>query len=387
MTDSPDHKQALQSLVADVLEHVTYLRELGVSLVNAEHLTSTETTVDAEVQKASPRSERPERDAVKSPLPPSLTRHANEAARRASLPPSPSSSSPPSSPLPPLSSLSSLPAPPASSDAARSARVVLPQAPRPSSTSPSPTQSENTVMPNKNNQGQTNNVKPLPQDTLFGEIKPADTESLPRTDETLDDIRRDIGDCTRCPLFEGRNQIVHSEGNNRARLMFVGEAPGADEDASGHPFVGRAGQLLSKIIEAIGLKREDVFIGNVNRCRPPQNRTPTGDEAKTCKPFLMREIAIVQPDVVVVMGNTALHNLLDTKEGITKVRGTFRDYKGVKVMPTFHPAYLLRDPSKKRETWEDMKTVRDYLQKNPRRNDLPEAEAQTELGLERRDAQ
>lgn len=243
-------------------------------------------------------------------------------------------------------------------------------------------------MPTKNNQGQTKDFKPtIPQETLFGEIKPADTESLPRTDETLDDIRRDIGDCTRCPLYAGRTQVVHSEGNTRARLMFIGEAPGADEDASGHPFVGRAGQLLNKIIEAIGLKREDVFIGNVNRCRPPQNRTPTSDEAKTCKPFLMREIAIVQPDVVVVLGNTAFHNLLDTKDGITKARGTFRDYKGVKVMPTFHPAYLLRDPSKKRETWEDMKTVRDYLQKNPRQTQQPEAQAQNELGLEQRDAQ
>jgi len=143
--------------------------------------------------------------------------------------------------------------------------------------------------------------------------------------------------------------------------MFVGEAPGADEDAQGRPFVGRAGQLLNKIIEAIGMKREDVFIGNVNRCRPANNRTPTSAEAAVCKPFLLREIAIVRPDVIVVLGNTAMKNLLDTKEGITKVRGQFQDYKGIKVMPTFHPAYLLRDPSKKRETWDDMKKVRDYL--------------------------
>jgi DNA polymerase len=149
--------------------------------------------------------------------------------------------------------------------------------------------------------------------------------------------------------------------------MFIGEAPGADEDASGKPFIGRAGQLLNKIIEAIGMKREDVFIGNVNRCRPPQNRTPTPAEAKTCKPFLLREIAIVQPQVLVVLGNTAMKNLLDTKEGITKLRGEFQDYRGIKVMPTFHPAYLLRDPSKKRETWDDMKKVREYLQKNPRK--------------------
>jgi DNA polymerase len=162
-------------------------------------------------------------------------------------------------------------------------------------------------------------------------------------------------------LFEGRTQIVHTTGNYDADLMFVGEAPGADEDAKGEPFVGRAGQLLNKIIEAIGMTRSEVAIGNINRCRPPGNRTPTLPEAHTCRPFLWREIAVIRPKVIVVLGNTALHNLLDTKVGITKVRGKFQDYYGVKVMPTFHPAYLLRDPNKKRETWEDMKMVRDYL--------------------------
>ena len=205
---------------------------------------------------------------------------------------------------------------------------------------------------------------PPPQETLFGEITPQDEASLPRSNETLEDIWADITpQCMRCPLCcQGRTQVVNSEGNPRARLMFVGEAPGADEDAQGHPFIGRAGQLLNKMIEAMGLKREDVFIGNVNRCRPPQNRTPSPAEAKTCKPFLLREIAIVQPEVIVVLGNTAMKNLLDTKEGITKLRGQFQDYNGIKVMPTFHPAYLLRDPSKKREAWEDLKTTRDYLQ-------------------------
>jgi DNA polymerase len=202
---------------------------------------------------------------------------------------------------------------------------------------------------------------PAPMETLFGTITPKDEASLPRVDETIEDIWNDIGECTRCPLSASRTHVVHSEGNRRAQLMFVGEAPGANEDEQARPFVGRAGQLLNKIIEAIGLKREDVFIGNVNRCRPPQNRTPTLAEAATCKPFLLREIAIVQPKVIVVLGNTAMRNLLETKEGITKVRGQFQDYKGIKVMPTFHPAYLLRDPSKKRETWEDMKKVREYL--------------------------
>lgn len=176
-------------------------------------------------------------------------------------------------------------------------------------------------------------------------------------------IRDELGDCTRCKLSGGRKQIVYGVGNPNAKLMFVGEAPGADEDAKGEPFVGRAGQLLNKIIEAIGMKREDVFIGNINRCRPPGNRTPTLPEAHTCRPFLLREIAVVRPKIIVVMGNTACQNLLDTKVGISKIRGTFQDYFGVKVMPTFHPAYLLRDPSKKRETWEDMKKVREELNK------------------------
>jgi len=193
--------------------------------------------------------------------------------------------------------------------------------------------------------------------SLFGDM----TQTLPESTETIEDIRADIGNCTRCPLWEGRTKIVHTTGNFSADLLFVGEAPGANEDAEGVPFVGKAGQLLNKIIESIGLKREQVLVGNVNRCRPPQNRTPTLAEAHTCRPFLWREIAVVRPKVIVVLGNTATQNLLDTKIGITKLRGEFQDYHGVKVMPTFHPAYLLRDPSKKRETWEDMKKVRDFL--------------------------
>lgn len=204
-------------------------------------------------------------------------------------------------------------------------------------------------------------------DSLFGILSPA-SQKLEKTTETFEEIWADIGDCTRCPLHQCRTNIVHTEGNRHARLMFIGEAPGADEDAQARPFVGRAGQLLTKIIEAIGLKREDVLIGNVNRCRPPGNRPPTEEEATMCKPFLLREIASVQPEVIVVMGNTATRNLLHAKLGITKLRGEFQDYHGVKVMPTFHPAYLLRDPSKKKETWQDLKKVRDYLETIAKRN-------------------
>jgi DNA polymerase len=185
---------------------------------------------------------------------------------------------------------------------------------------------------------------------------------LSETADTIESIRAEIGNCTRCPLHAmGRKQIVHSTGNFNAELMFVGEAPGADEDDQGFPFVGRAGQLLTKIIESIGMKREDVFIGNINRCRPPGNRQPEPNETAECRPFILREIAVVQPKVIVVLGATAAQNLLEVKTPISKLRGHFHEYFGVKVMPTFHPAYLLRDPNKKREVWEDMKKVRDLL--------------------------
>jgi uracil-DNA glycosylase family 4 len=206
----------------------------------------------------------------------------------------------------------------------------------------------------------TPNISPDSVSSIFGELIQA-AAKLGLSTETFEQVHCEIGACTRCPLHQERTHVVHTEGNRKARLMFVGEAPGADEDAQARPFVGRAGQLLTKIIEAIGLKREEVLIGNVNRCRPPGNRAPTAEEASMCKPFLLREIAVAQPEVIVVLGNTAMRNLLDTREGITRLRGRFQDYEGIKVMPTFHPAYLLRDPSKKRETWEDLKKVRDYL--------------------------
>ncbi len=181
------------------------------------------------------------------------------------------------------------------------------------------------------------------------------------TTDTIESIRAEIGDCTRCPLHVGRKQIVHTTGNFQADLMFVGEAPGADEDEQGFPFVGRAGRLLTDIIKAMGFERESVCIGNINRCRPPENRKPEPVETATCRPFLMREIAVVKPKVIVVLGATAAHNLLQVKTPITKMRGEFHDYFGVKVMPTFHPAYLLRDPHKKKDVWEDMKKVLDFL--------------------------
>jgi DNA polymerase len=175
-------------------------------------------------------------------------------------------------------------------------------------------------------------------------------------------VRTDIGDCVRCKLHTmGRRQIVFGVGNPNADLMFVGEAPGADEDVQGIPFVGRAGQLLTKIIEAINLKREDVYIANVIKCRPPGNRNPEQDEVETCEPFLFRQVDIIQPKVIVALGTFAARTLLRTLDPISRLRGRVYDYRGAKLIPTFHPAYLLRNPASKREVWEDMKVVRELL--------------------------
>jgi len=180
--------------------------------------------------------------------------------------------------------------------------------------------------------------------------------------EALAAIRDDLGDCTRCKLVGlGRRQIVFGVGNPNADLMFVGEAPGADEDVKGEPFVGRAGQLLTKIIEAIDLRREDVYIANVIKCRPPQNRNPEPDEVEQCEPFLFRQIDMIRPKVIVALGKFAAQCLLKTTEPITKIRGREFTYRDAILIPTYHPAYLLRTPSAKRDVWEDMKRVRAIL--------------------------
>jgi DNA polymerase len=180
--------------------------------------------------------------------------------------------------------------------------------------------------------------------------------------EALAAIRADIGDCMRCKLHTlGRTQVVFGVGNPDADLMFVGEAPGADEDVQGIPFVGRAGQLLTKIIEAIGLTRDDVYIANIIKCRPPQNRNPEPDEVATCEPFLFRQIDIIKPKIIVALGKYAAQTLLQTETPISRLRGQQFDYRGARLIPTFHPAYLLRNPSSKREVWEDMKLVKRLL--------------------------
>ena len=175
-------------------------------------------------------------------------------------------------------------------------------------------------------------------------------------------VKAFIGECTRCKLHGlGRTQVVFGMGNPDADLMFVGEAPGADEDEQGVPFVGKSGQLLTKIIEAIGLTREDVYIANVIKCRPPQNRNPEPDEIETCEPFLFQQIDLIRPRVIVTLGKFAAQCLLRSEEPISRLRGRLFDYRGAKLIPTFHPAYLLRNPPSKREVWEDMRLVRSLL--------------------------
>jgi uracil-DNA glycosylase family 4 len=192
-----------------------------------------------------------------------------------------------------------------------------------------------------------------------------DYSSMPKSKASTSDpasalrlIREDIGDCTRCRLHkQGRKQIVFGVGNPRAELMFIGEAPGADEDIQGEPFVGRAGQLLTNMIKAMGLSRQDVYIANIIKCRPPGNRTPERDECETCSPFLFRQIEVVKPKVIVALGAVAAKTLLAVNASMGELRGRWYDFRNTKLAVTYHPAFLLRDPRQKKETWKDLQMV------------------------------
>lgn len=193
---------------------------------------------------------------------------------------------------------------------------------------------------------------------LFDAPKPPITTEAWGLAASLDELNKQICECQKCPLGATRTKFVFGVGNPHATLMFIGEAPGADEDAQGEPFVGRAGQLLTKIIEAINFKRSDVYICNIVKCRPPNNRKPTPEESETCKPYLKKQIELVKPKVIVCLGLTAAENLLGTTESMSKLRGRVMTYEGVPVMITYHPAALLRNPNWKRPTWEDVQAVR-----------------------------
>jgi uracil-DNA glycosylase family 4 len=203
-------------------------------------------------------------------------------------------------------------------------------------------------------------ILPASAPSLFEAIERIAGDTLPR-------IREDIGDCTRCKLHKGRTKIVFGTGNPNADLMFVGEGPGRDEDLSGEPFVGRAGKLLTDMIKAMGLQREDVYIANVVKCRPPENRLPERDEIATCSPYLMRQIDTIKPKVICTLGSCSAQTLLQTAQGISKLRGEWFDFRGTKLMPTYHPAYLLRNPAAKPEVWKDLQKVMAVLGLQPKK--------------------
>jgi DNA polymerase len=210
--------------------------------------------------------------------------------------------------------------------------------------------------------------KPAPVATILPAAAPSLFESIERIEgDTLPRIREDIGDCTRCKLHKGRTKIVFGTGNPNADLMFVGEGPGRDEDLSGEPFVGRAGKLLTDMIKAMGLQREDVYIANVVKCRPPENRLPERDEIATCSPYLMRQIDTIKPKVICTLGSCSAQTLLQTAQGISKLRGEWFDFRGTKLRPTYHPAYLLRNPAAKPEVWKDLQKVMAVLGLQPKK--------------------
>lgn len=201
---------------------------------------------------------------------------------------------------------------------------------------------------------------PMPKPPSFDQLVPLPTEIIPPAQRAaaLEAIRADIGDCTRCPLaYAGRHKIVFADGDPNARLMFVGEGPGADEDARGLPFVGKAGQLLNNMINAMGVTRESVYIANIVKCRPPGNRTPEFEEATTCSQFLLRQIDVVRPQVIVALGATAATYLLGVRQSLSSLRGRWHSARGAKVAVTYHPAFLLRDPRQKGEAWKDLQMV------------------------------
>ncbi len=186
--------------------------------------------------------------------------------------------------------------------------------------------------------------------SLFEEVNKIANDTLPR-------ILEDLGDCTRCKLHKGRHKLVFGDGSANAKLVFVGEGPGADEDRQGLPFVGRAGKLLTQMIEAMGLQRKDVYICNVVKCRPPENRAPEPDEVQTCSPYLLRQIDAINPKVIVCLGAVAAKTILQTTRGISQFRGDWQEWRGRKLMATYHPAYLLRNPPAKADVWKDLQKV------------------------------
>lgn len=216
---------------------------------------------------------------------------------------------------------------------------------------------ESSGMPDVSDKSETPTVPRTRDPELLRPLDPSTRPNQPTSCHSLESLEESLGDCNRCHLHKERQNIVFGVGNPEADLMFIGEGPGHDEDVQGIPFVGRAGQLLTKMIEAMGFSRKDVYIANVVKCRPPNNRNPLPDEMEACLPFLKQQLIIVKPKMIVCLGKVAAHVLLETQIPISKLRGTFKEFESITVMPTFHPAYLLRNPAMKRFAWDDLKKV------------------------------
>lgn len=213
-------------------------------------------------------------------------------------------------------------------------------------------------------------IKGLPISQTMSNEDRSNPSSTSRTGSPLKEIRNELGDCRRCKLYRTRRTIVFGEGNEKARLMFIGEGPGYDEDVQGRPFVGRAGQLLTKIIQSMHLQRDEVYIANIVKCRPPENRNPEPDEIESCSPFLLRQIHSIQPRIICALGTFSAQTLLKTTAKITALRGKLYDLGNIKVIPTYHPAFLLRNTNKKKDVWEDMKRILEFLREGEKPRQL-----------------
>lgn len=331
VSNAPDTAQELHAVLEDLRLHLLWQQEEGGRLLllepqQAAALRSTSSSFAALVRS---RAQQPVAAAPSAPAAP--------APRAASAPLPAEPPQPPARTLPPRPAPEPLAARPA--PAPEPARAVAPRAEAP---------------------GMLFDV-PQAGRTAPGALPGSVNGERP----TLDQIRRELGDCRRCKLCEGRKNIVFGSGNPRTQLVFVGEGPGEQEDLSGMPFVGPAGELLTKMIEAMGFRRDDVYICNVVKCRPPGNRNPEPDEVSACEPFLRAQLAAIQPRVIVALGKFAAQTLLRDKTPISQLRGNWREYEGIQLMPTFHPAYLLRNPADKRKAWEDLQQVMKVFGKQP----------------------
>nr|BDT35502.1 uracil-DNA glycosylase [Myxococcus sp. MH1] len=349
--DSPEATQELSAVLEDVRRHLLWQedgggRQLMIDAKAAAELQRLTPSLRSRFARPGPATEPA--PAERKPAPSTAT---TPMSRPGDAPPGPGTSRFER----PVGAASA----PSQATPLPSSRPLAPSEPAPRAPGPAPLAARGTTAPSASN-GMLLDV-PRSSSTGSGPLPGVVDGERP----TLDQVRRELGDCQRCKLCTGRKNIVFGSGNPRAELVFVGEGPGENEDLQGFPFVGAAGDLLTKMIEAMGFRRDDVYICNVVKCRPPGNRNPEPDEIAACEPFLRAQLAALQPKVVVALGKFAAQTLLRDSTPITRMRGAWRVYEGIQLMPTFHPAYLLRNPAEKRKAWEDLQAVMKIFGKNP----------------------